>query len=1134
MHVLKFAQNQSTYTTVNDLSFPPGRGEDVNQPWIGYDKWALHLARRGRYWEAINIVKILASTMPPKWSIETYLSIQDVIGPAQTSAQTMLSQLALCLALSRRYLTVYFHDQATQNLEGARVLLAHIEQELQVRCSRQRLELEIAKVEQLAPGTHISVSLQQWEHVADIAQRAQDWGIESSCLTTCAQISASNRDKDAVVKYSERLYVVENDIERDMVSVLSNKCGLWQAGSRSDLGELLNWFDLHAEQYPMLDFGSISQENTNLHQWDIPWSVARVAQLRYIMYSALQDSDRANAAKLLADNAAHFVPFDRLSEMGLLDEYMLEWFDPQSNGSATPFEVLGRRIRNHYSRKSTNDGSDWYRYRELEPSELQNIILCVPFDHERFMRKIESLLRWFSEDSSLDRSSSDYLIARLYLEHYSHAKLTAQSQNIKEEIIYGFGNFVNKMPQSSLEVHRQLKGNHLLALQENYDAMLGRPFQPVPGLPELRLKYEGLISQYNSSHLSDNLPAIGSIHGRIAEIDFRLAVSEVQLERAMETLHLALRYYEDYRASLSSLRSIVALEVKSYIRQSIIGDQELLQRISSVLMTKWLQRNIPNNTKRSISSCIWEIVQRNKNRALGDALSATISLSASDRATLSANAQPRKCFEDWRTALEKFSRALQDRNCEASKFTQLQRSLKAEEQRMSEDPFCAKILAFSKGGPLSMAEMGEVFAANQSKERVILVDWFTANVPAAFDKLFIVTLEVAPNLQSPVVLELELGIAGKILEWNRRYIQGNNAAQSRRQRAAHDELSLLAGLVQPLVAVSNPNDILVFCPTTKWQLHRVPLHAIKLRSEAPSGGAHDCKQTSLLFLRNRIVYTYSQSLLRLSVLTRQSEAPPQTTFTATLLSPLEFADDSEGTDIPASQNGGEISRRMTDLTRFLTISDNQTKLLTSTSVNKPAAIQAIFNSSFFAFLGHVQTASPAIKSRMVLYHPDPADKVGASSGTDSETFLSGEDIISRTQLQMGAHVVLLACGSGITEARVQDEVLGLVPAFFHSGARSVVATLWAVRIEAACTWLQAVQNCWESREVELRRQDRARNSTSWTKMIDLAEIFRSATKVLMESEEPGGIDSWAPFVYSGYWMYPRVHVDAFDSEDEEY
>jgi hypothetical protein len=599
-------------------------------------------------------------------------------------------------------------------------------------------------------------------------------------------------------------------------------------------------------------------------------------------------------------------------------------------------------------------------------------------------------------------------------------------------------------------------------------------------------------------------------------------------------LRISLRYYEDYGAGLSSLRIMVALEVKSYIRQSIIGDQQLLQRISSVLMTKWLQRNIPNTTKQSILSCIWEIVQRNKNRALGDALSATISLSASDRATLSANAQSRKRFEDWRTALEKFSRALQDRNCEASKLTQLQRSLKAEEQRMSEDHFCAKILAFSKGGPLSMAEMGEVFAANQSKERVILVDWFTADVPAAFDKLFMVTLEVAPNLQSPVVLELELGIAGKILEWNRKYFQGNNAAQSRRQRAAHDELNLLAGVVQPLVTVSNPNDILVFCPTTKWQLHRIPLHAIRLRSEALSGEAHDSKQTNLLFLRNRIVYTYSQSLLRLSVLTRQSETPPShAAFTATLLSPLDSADDSRGTEIPPSQNGGEISRRMTDLIRFLTMSDNQTNLLTFTFVNKPAAIQAILNSSFFAFLGHVQTASPAIKSRMVLYHPHPADEVGASSGTDSETFLSGEDIIGRTQLQMGAHVVLLACGSGITEARVQDEVLGLVPAFFHSGARSVVATLWAVRIEAACTWLQAVQNCWESREVELRRQDRARNSTSWTKLIDLAEIFRSATKVLMESEESEGIDSWAPFVYSGYWMYPRVHVDAFDSEDEE-
>lgn len=169
---------------------------------------------------------------------------------------------------------------------------------------------------------------------------------------------------------------------------------------------------------------------------------------------------------------------------------------------------------------------------------------------------------------------------------------------------------------------------------------------------------------------------------------------------------------------------------------------------------------------------------------------------------------------------------------------------------------------------------------------------------------------------------------------------------------------------------------------------------------------------------------------------------------------------------------------------------------------------------------------------MLLYHPQNLAECSASTETDPETTLSGEDIINLTRLQLNAHAFLLACSSGVVEARVQDEALGLVPALFYAGARSVVATLWDVRTSAACAWLEAMQNDWERAERDLRRQQKASSNTSWSRMIDLAEIFRSAAKTLMESDPSAGIDSWAPFVYSGYWMYPRVDVEVFDSEEE--
>lgn len=352
----------------------------------------------------------------------------ELLHRAKSSVQDRMNNIALCLALGRRYAAAMNFEKAAQHVGDARTLLEQFEHDLGQTCSRQRLELEMATIELLPSDINVSVSLQQWRRVAEMAQKRQEWCIESSCLTNCAQIAARNRMQDALMQDLERLYIVENDLERDIVSVVSNKCGFWLAGARSNLGELLRWFDQHEERYPSFDFGSGKQLDGDLQQWDVPWSAARVAQLRYLIYSTLQDPERAKAAKLCTENTMQHVPFEQILEMGLPDRYMVEWFDPLSGESVTTFEVLCRRIRNHYLGVTTNDCSDWYRFRELEPSELRNIVLCLPFNHENFMHRMGSLQQWFATDDNLDQGSSDYLIARLYLDHYAHAKVTAQSQ----------------------------------------------------------------------------------------------------------------------------------------------------------------------------------------------------------------------------------------------------------------------------------------------------------------------------------------------------------------------------------------------------------------------------------------------------------------------------------------------------------------------------------------------------------------------------------------------------------------------------------------------------------------------------------------------------------------------------------
>lgn len=52
-------------------------------------------------------------------------------------------------------------------------------------------------------------------------------------------------------------------------------------------------------------------------------------------------------------------------------------------------------------------------------------------------------------------------------------------------------------------------------------------------------------------------------------------------------------------------------------------------------------------------------------------------------------------------------------------------------------------------------------------------------------------------------------------------------------------------------------------------------------------------------------------------------------------------------------------------------------------------------------------------------------------------------------------------------------------------------------------------------------------------MVDLARVFRNAARMLINRDGRAGIDSWASFVYCGYWRYPKGKVEVWDSDEED-
>ena len=1140
MHVLKYAQNRSTYTTPQDLVFP-SRGSDISQtPWSGYGEWATLLARKGYHWQAINAVKILASTTTPDWSIKVYSGLNSIISALHASTFVDVSRIALQVALGRRFLTISAKDKATENIKEADRLLSIIENQIGRSCLRQRLELAMANLELQSSALDAQTCIQRWHLVSITAQETMEWGIESTCLTECVQIAAKNHMDSEMQKHATRLQIVEQDFERDVQSVLSNRCGLWRPGNRQNLGELLRWFDDHDKEYPLSGFLTGNPKEGDLQKWDIPDLSARMAQLRYLIYSELGDSQRARLSQSIAAQIYKLVPWFRVIDMGLADRYAMEWLDPLSIGSCTPFEVLIRRIKIRYQNRILNDTSDWYRYRELNEAQMRNLVLCFPFDAHQFESRIATLQHWFDKDDTLDQCSSHYLVARLYLEHYEHAKTTGQGPKILENLVRRFDTFVKSLPESSRTVQQSLQANVLLSWQELYDQMLRNPSIGPAQLQFLQGRYQDLVTQYEESHLAKNLPIIGSLYGRIAETGFRLATSENELHQAMRSLEHALVYYGNYRSSISVLEGLPALELKASIRTGIVGDQEVLHRAMSALMAKWVIRDIPDGFKSCVTNLMWPIVQHTKNRALNDALSSSKVLSAGDKATIGANPQSAECLRDWQDALEALCRALQIRHPKASEIAHAREMVRIQEQKMLADPLCMEVIALSKGIPPSSNDISKLFSG--SKEHVILVDWFTADVPVAPDKLFMITLQVCPEPKPPQIHNLELGLARKISDWNSKYLIAPNAANNRKSQGAYNDLKQLAGLVEPLANISQPNDVLVFCPTTKWNLHRVPLHAIELPPSNRRAFEQQDAVENLLVLRNRLVYTYSQSMLRLTIVSRQNE-PPRDSWHASVLSPLASSKSAnEVTSISdlninpiANKNsktieGRDILKRISALSRFLSSNTSTCTLLTSTAVTKSACVHAMPKTSFFVFLGHVHPARQAINSHILLFDPEPKS-LCTGHETEPETYLSVKEIITGTSLQQGAHVILLACGSGVTDARVQDEALGLVPGLFHAGARSVVATLWDTNAQTACTWLQSMQYTWEDTERKMRAEERATNKT--LQMIDLADLFRSCARKLINRDGRGQIDSWAPFMYNGYWMYPKRNVQVWDSDEED-
>jgi hypothetical protein len=71
-------------------------------------------------------------------------------------------------------------------------------------------------------------------------------------------------------EHATRLQIVEQELEQDIQSALTNRCNLWRVGDRQRSVELLRWFDDHEDRHPLSGFLTEDPRDGDVQRWDIP------------------------------------------------------------------------------------------------------------------------------------------------------------------------------------------------------------------------------------------------------------------------------------------------------------------------------------------------------------------------------------------------------------------------------------------------------------------------------------------------------------------------------------------------------------------------------------------------------------------------------------------------------------------------------------------------------------------------------------------------------------------------------------------------------------------------------------------------------------------------------------------------
>lgn len=180
LHILKYAQGNSTFTTPDDLTFPPGSKPQKSVKsfsWVSFDTWVVHLQNHGRFWKALTVLKILGPPQVIEWGSRHYSQLIEAIEATRAREDAELCRFATSVSYSRLLSSKGRENDGLSLANKATNLLSYYQKLVQRPTPRQTLELELALLEAGESIMDPLTKLKKWTELASLAESSQEHGI---------------------------------------------------------------------------------------------------------------------------------------------------------------------------------------------------------------------------------------------------------------------------------------------------------------------------------------------------------------------------------------------------------------------------------------------------------------------------------------------------------------------------------------------------------------------------------------------------------------------------------------------------------------------------------------------------------------------------------------------------------------------------------------------------------------------------------------------------------------------------------------------------------------------------------------------------------------------------------------------